>query len=129
MVACGFDHGGRMQSVESFDPKTQTWDTLPDMAHLSVKVNSVAHNGVLHVVKNGHLPWADEDIMERFDGRKWEEVSVTDCRISSMCLVKKENISALKSRKSSPSPQLMMTGVLAALTGLSLGVIAWWNSY
>ena len=113
-----------MQSVESFDPKTQTWDTLPDMAHLSGRVISVAHNGILHVTK-----WAYEDKMERFDGRKWEEVSVTDCRISSMHLVKKEHISALKSRKSSPSPQLMMTGVLAALTGLSLGVIAWWNSY
>ena len=124
VVACGFDHGGRMQSVESFDPKTQTWDTLPDMAHLSGRVISVAHNGILHVTK-----WAYEDKMERFDGRKWEEVSVTDCRISSMHLVKKEHISALKSRKSSPSPQLMMTGVLAALTGLSLGVIAWWNSY
>merc|ERR1712218_757399 len=42
VVACGFDHGGRMQSVESFDPKTQTWDTLPDMAHLSGEVTSVA---------------------------------------------------------------------------------------
>ena len=69
--------------------------------------------------------------MKRFDGREWEEVSVTDCRISSMCLVKKEHISALKSRKSSPRPLLMMTEVLAALTGLglSLGAIAWWNSY
>ena len=128
VVACGFDHGGRMQSVESFDPKTQTWDTLPVMAHLSGKGISVAHNGILHV-KKGNLPWAYEDKMERFDGRKWEEVSVTDCRISSMHLVKKEHISALKSRNYSPRPQLMMTGVLAALTGLSLGVIAWWNSY
>ena len=130
VVACGLDHGGRMQSVESFDPKTQTWDTLPDMAHLSGKVISVAHNGILHV-KSGNNPWAYDDKMERFDGREWEEVSVTDCRISSMCLVKKEHISALKSRKSSPRPLLMMTGVLAALTGLglSLGAIGWWNSY
>ena len=67
--------------------------------------------------------------MKRFDGREWEEVSVTDCRISSMCLVKKEHISAIKSRKSNPRPLLMMTGVLAALTGLILGAIAWWNSY
>jgi len=95
VVACGLDHGGRMQSVESFDPKTQTWDTLPDMAHLSGKVISVAHNGILHV-KSGNLPWAYEDKMERFDGRKWEEVSVTDCRISSMHLVKKEHISAYR---------------------------------
>ena len=123
IVVAGCGCGCWMQSVESFDPKTQTWDTLPDMAHLSVKVNSVAHNGVLHAVKNGHLPWAEEDIMERFDGRKWEEVLVTDCRISSMCLVKKEHISALKSRKSSPRPLLMMTEVLAALTGLGHSVV------
>ena len=118
------------QNVESFDPKTQTWDTLPDMAHLSVKVNSVAHNGVLHAVKNGNLPWAEEDIMERFDGREWEEVLVTDCRISSMCLVRKEYILVLKSRPSVPGTwRLMMAGGLAALTGLSLGAISWWNSY
>ena len=122
IVVAGCGCGCWMQSVESFDPKTQTWDTLPDMAHLSGRVISVAHNGILHVTK-----WAYEDKMERFDGRKWEEVSVTDCRISSMCLVKKEHISALKSRKSSPRPLLMMTGVLAALTGLILGAIAWWN--
>ena len=129
VVACGFDGGWMLyQNVESFDPKTQTWDTLPDMAHLSGKGISVAHNGILHV-KNGNLPWPDEDKMKRFDGREWEEVSVTDCRISSMCLVKKEHISAIKSRKSSPRPLLLMTGVLAALTGLILGAIAWWNSY
>ena len=117
------------QNVESFDPKTQTWDTLPDMAHLSGKGISVAHNGILHV-KNGNLPWAEEDIMERFDGREWEEVSVTDCRISIMCLVRKEHISFLKSRPSVPGTwRLVMAGVLAALTGLSLGAISWWNSY
>ena len=129
VVACGFDHEGWVQSAESFDPETQTWDTLPDMTHLSGKVNSVAHNGVLHV-KNGNLPWAEEDIMERFDGREWEEVLVTDCRISSMCLVRKEYISVLKSRPSVPGTwRLVMAGVLAALTGLSLGAISWWNSY
>ena len=77
--------------------------------------------------ENGHLPWAEEDIMERFDGREWEEVLVTDCRISSMCLVRKEHISVLTSRHG--TWRLVMAGVLAALTGLSLGAISWWNSY
>jgi len=126
VVACGFDHEGWVQRVESFDPETRTWDTLPDITHLSGKVNSVAHNGILHV-KNGNLPWADEEEMERFDGRKWDVMSVTDCRISSMCLVKNEHISVLKPRHG--TWRLVMAGALASLAGLSFGAMAWWNSY